>query len=163
MQFDADYLLLKGWKFSHLLTFFLQAFNIMEMREGWNAKSTIKNTPSFLKPDSNRVWESGNVFIFLCTIPLKAIFSQLNIMWWYIIHMILSRQDIRKNLKMDLELCEPQLKYWLESCLWSSISSTTCQYYECPVAITALRNEQYRLILPLLLRSAGLQSSNSFY
>ncbi len=135
-------------KFRHLLTFLLQAFNIKEMNEDWNAKSTIKNTPKF----SEAIHECEKmtfIFIFYVHHPFKR--NKKNI------------PNIRKNLKMDLELGEPQLKYWLESCLWSPISSTTCQYYECPVAITALRNEQYRLILPLLLWSAGLQSSNSFY
>lgn len=66
---------------------------------------------------------------------------------------------INNHGKINFKLYE--LVYRVASCSWSPISSTTCQYYECPVALTALRNEQYRLILEVLVWSAGLPSANS--
>lgn len=140
--------------FPTCMTFFLHSFSITKLKEVWNAKKHHK---------CNSLCSKSSIAKIKLNYPFKRyFFLQLNILWCYIMSVILWRQDVRKNVKMDLELREPQLKYWVESCLWSPISSTTCQYYECPVAITALRNEQYRLILPLLLQSAGLQSSNSF-
>lgn len=66
---------------------------------------------------------------------------------------------INNHGKINFKLYK--LVYRVASCSWSPISSTTCQYYECPVALTALRNEQYRSILEVLVWSAGLPSANS--